>query len=73
MLRRECFLSHGTLDENIFCLQRCEYDSGDLSEHDDTSDDARRKLVCAAALSVVFMVKLNKSRINNLINRSIRR
>lgn len=43
--------------KNWFCLQRCVYDPDDINGHDKTNDDARKKLISAAILSVVFMVK----------------
>lgn len=40
-----------------FCSQRCMFASDDNIQHDKTSSDAKRKLIFAAILSVVFMVR----------------
>lgn len=53
------------------CLQRCLFESDGINDDDKASDEARKKLICAAILSVVFMVKftrINQSRINHLIS-----
>lgn len=42
----------------VSCLQNCVYDPViERRQHEAASDDARRKLISAAVLSVVFMVK----------------
>lgn len=45
------------LSKVCFCFQRCMFTSGESIQHDKASSDARRKLICAAILSVVFMVR----------------
>lgn len=40
------------------CLQSCGHEFDELNEHEETSETARKKLICAAVLSVVFMVRI---------------
>lgn len=40
------------------CLQSCEYEVDEIDGHDEISKNARKKLICAAVLSVVFMVRI---------------